>query len=102
MSTFFRQVSGYFWLQFQPRTTPRDQLSYFAAAPGRFRARCPGSLWTGIAKFRVPAANFAALVSVFSRAFLVRDDEAMMDEATIDEAVIDEQGWTGGGQSAKV
>jgi hypothetical protein len=56
----------------------------------------------GDRKFLVPVANFAGLVSVFSRAFLVRDDEAMMDEATIDEAVIDEQGWTGGGQRAKV
>jgi hypothetical protein len=56
----------------------------------------------GDRKFLVPVANFAALVSVFSRAFPVRDDKAMMDEATIDEAAIDEQGWTGKSQRAKV
>jgi hypothetical protein len=38
MSTFFRQVSRYYWLQFQPETTPPKKLSYFAAPPGRFRA----------------------------------------------------------------
>jgi hypothetical protein len=52
--------------------------------PGRFRAGAPAAC-DGNRKFLVPVPNFAALVSVFSRAFPVKDDEAMMDEATIDD-----------------